>query len=163
MKYILIFLILSCSSLKKTMLTTASSGAVIGGAGGRIFSPNDEDKNKNTFLWGGISALLGAGIGYLIHKDPNKEKREKELLLLKEKNKELPLFEFSEELKHIKPKVNFAPIKKYQVPLKKLPRALKGKVKKQYIIEYQTKEQTIQHGNRTIHIAPFKAWENIYE
>ena len=78
-------------------------------------------------------------------------------------NAVVPLFDFSPELKNIKPEVNFKPIKKYEVPLEKLPKELEGKVKKQFILEYQSEAQTIEIGNRTIQISPFKAWEHIYE
>jgi ABC-type glutathione transport system ATPase component len=53
-------------------------------------------------------------------------------------HKEVPLFDFSPELKNIKPEVNFKPIKKYEVPLEKLPKELEGKVKKQFILEYES-------------------------
>jgi hypothetical protein len=75
----------------------------------------------------------------------------------------LPLFDFSPELKNIRPEVNFRPLKKYEVPLEKLPAELEGKVKKQFIIEYEAEARTIEINNRTIQISPFKAWEHVYE
>jgi hypothetical protein len=95
-----------------------------------------------------------------------KRKRIKESLLLDQEiqhHKEVPLFDFSPELKNIKPEVNFKPIKKYEVPLEKLPPQLQGKVKKQFIIEYESGARTLEIGNRTIQISPFKAWEHVYE
>jgi len=59
--------------------------------------------------------------------------------------------------------VSFKPVKKYDVPLEKLPENLKGKVKKQYLLEYETEGKTIQYEGRTIEISPFKAWEHVYE
>jgi hypothetical protein len=67
-----------------------------------------------------------------------------------------------ETLQMIK-KMGFKPVKKYEVPQEKLPNELMGKVKKQYIIEYEAEARTIELGNRTIQISPFKAWEHTYE
>jgi hypothetical protein len=75
----------------------------------------------------------------------------------------VPLFDFSPELKHVRPEVNFKPVKKYEVPLEKLPTELEGKVKKQFIIEYESDARTLEIDNRTIQISPFKAWEHVYE
>ena len=96
-----------------------------------------------------------------MYRNPNKERKSKKMKL--QETAELPIFEFSKDLKGIKPKVTFKPVKKYRVPTENLPKELKGKIKKQFVIEYQTEEQTIEIGNRTITISPFKAWENSYE
>ena len=80
-----------------------------------------------------------------------------------ESHKEVPLFDFSPELKDVRPEVTFKPVKKYEVPMEKLPKELEGKVKKQYIIEYEAQARTINLGNRTIEISPFKALEHVYE
>ena len=83
--------------------------------------------------------------------------------------KDVGLFDFAPELKNIKPDVSFKPVKKYDVPLEKLPDNLKGKGKgkgkgkKQYLLEYETEGKTIQYEGRSIEIAPFKAWEHVYE
>ena len=163
---ILIVLILcsSCSTLKKSVTSGALIGGLVGGTGGAVFSPDRESIDKNAYLGGVIGAIAGAGIAYLIHDKPQKKVKESMLLDQPIQNhKEVPLFDFSPELKHIKPEVNFKPIKKYEVPLEKLPKELEGKVKKQFILEYQSEAQTIEVGNRTIQISPFKAWEHVYE
>ncbi len=54
-------------------------------------------------------------------------------------------------------------IKKYEVPIEKLPESLQGKVKKQYLLEYESEAKTIQYQGKTIEIAPFKAYEHVYE
>jgi hypothetical protein len=108
--------------------------------------------------------VAGAGLAYLFYDSPEKKIKESMLLDQPTQNhKEVPLFDFSPELKNIKPEVNFKPVKKYEVPLEKLPKELEGKVKKQFILEYQSEAQTIDVGNRTIQISPFKAWEHVYE
>ncbi len=79
------------------------------------------------------------------------------------KNSEVPLFDFSPELKNIKPELSFKPVKKYEVPIEKLPESLQGKVKKQYLLEYESEAKTIQYQGKTIEISPFKAYEHVYE
>jgi len=154
----------SCSTLKKSLTSGALIGGLVGGTGGAVFSPDEQSTNKNAYLGGMLGAVAGAGLAYLLFDDPKKKIKESMLLDGPMQNhKEVPLFDFSPELKNIKPEVNFKPVKKYEVPQEKLPKELEGKVKKQFILEYQSEAQTIEIGNRTIQISPFKAWEHIYE
>ena len=146
------------------MIASALVGGAVGGAGGAIFSPDGKSQNKNAYLFGILGAIFGASASYLLHDDPDKKKKAPMLLDgPMQTHQEVPLFDFSPELKHIKPEVNFKPVKKYDVPLEKLPAELEGKVKKQFIIEYESDARTIQIDNRTIQISPFKAWEHVYE
>src|SRR3989338_4194205 len=156
--------LVSCSSLKKSMVASAFLGGAVGVAGGTIFSPDTESRDKNAFIFGLSGAAVGAIGAYLLHDEPNKKSASS--LLLDEPiqtHQEVPLFDFSPELKNIKPEVNFKPVKKYEVPQEKLPPELEGKVKKQFIIEYESEARTLEIDNRTIQISPFKAWEHIYE
>lgn len=161
---LVLFLVSSCSTLKKSITGGSVLGAIVGGTGGTVFSPNRESKDKNAYLGAIIGSFAGAGLAYLMHEKP-KIITKKSMLLDDpiQNHKEVPLFDFSPELKHIKPEVNFTPVKKYEVPLEKLPKELEGKVKKQFILEYHSEAQTIEVGNRTIQISPFKAWEHVYE
>jgi hypothetical protein len=167
MKTKLLFILIlcsSCSTLKKSMTSGVLIGGLVGGTGGSVFSPDRESTDKNAYLGGIIGAVAGAGLAYLFYDSPEKKIKESMLLDQPTQNhKEVPLFDFSPELKNIKPEVNFKPVKKYEVPLEKLPKELEGKVKKQFILEYQSEAQTIDVGNRTIQISPFKAWEHVYE
>ena len=162
---IICLLFSSCSTLKKSMITSAIVGSVVGGLGGSIFSPDKESRDKNAFLFSAIGAAAGAGGAYLIYDKPVDQKQLKHMMLeeQKEAQKDIPLFDFSPELKKMKPHVDFKPVNKYEVPLKKLPPELQGKVKKQFIIEYQSDAKTLKIGNRTFEISPFKAWEHVYE
>jgi hypothetical protein len=160
----LIFLLLStsCSSLKKSLVSGSLIGGVVGGTGGAIFSPDQSSQSKNAYMFGVIGAAAGAGLAYLLFDDPSKPKQ----MMLDEPSQthqSVPLFDFSPELKHIKPEVNFKPVSKYEVPQEKLPPELEGKVKKQFIIEYESEARTLEIDNRTIQISPFKAWEHVYE
>lgn len=164
--YILIPVILifsSCSSLKRSLISGMVGGTVIGATGGAVFSPTEMDKNKNAYLFGVLGAVAGAGLGYLLYDDPTKQKLQSPMIMDEPPPKEIPLFDFSPELQNVKPEVSFKPVKKYEVPLAQLPKELEGKVKKQFIIEYEAEARTIDLGNRTIQISPFKAWEHLYE
>jgi len=163
---IIIFLsLVSCGSFKKNLMLGAISGAVIGGVGGSTFSPDVESNGKNTFVFGLLGAGVGVGLAYLL--DDTRPKTQAPMILddeiKKASNIDIPLFNNSQSLHDIKPEVKFNPVKKYEVPLEKLPPELEGKVKKQYIIEYETPAQTIEVGNRTIEISPIKSWEHTYE
>ena len=165
--FILALTLMSCSTLKKTMITSAIVGGTIGGVGGAIFSPNKESVNKNAFVFSLLGASVAALGGYLLHDSPSDQEPRKNMLLDSDKDvkkiEDVPLLDFSPELKNIKPEINIKAVKKYEVPQEKLPEELKGKVKKQYIMEYQSEPRTIQVGNKTIQIDSFKAWEASYE
>lgn len=162
---VVLLLLTSCSTLKKSMITSAIVGSVLGGVGGAVFSPDTNSTYKNAFLFGTLGAAVGAGGAYLSYDKPIDQQKLNQMLLDDQKDvqKELPLYDFSPELKKINPKVDFKPVSKYEVPLAKLPPELQGKVKKQYIIEYHSEAKTLQIGNRTFEISPFKAWEHVYE
>ena len=162
---IIVLLFSSCSTTKRTMITSAVIGSVVGGLGGSIFSPDKNSINKNAFLFGTLGAVAGAGSVYLFKQKPIDQVKMKQMLLDEQNSQKepLPLFDFDPELQKLNPKVEFKPVKKYQVPLEELPPELKGKVKKQFIVEYESPAKTMKIGNRTIQVSPFKAWEHIYE
>lgn len=155
----------SCSTLNKSMIAGALFGGAIGAGGGTIFSPDSYSRDKNAYVFGLMGAVTGAGLAYLFYDEPKKNGIKSPMILDEpvQNHPEVPLFDFSPELKHVKPEVNFKPVKRYEVPQEKLPKELEGKVKKQYIIEYEAEARTIDLGNRTIQISPFKAWEHTYE
>lgn len=165
-KIILLTLLLSsCSTFKKTAITSAVIGGVVGGLGGMVFSPNKQDESKNAFLFGAIGSAMGVGGAFLFQEKPIDQTKLKQMLLDEQKvaMSELPLFDFDPKLQGLNPKIEFKPMKKYEVPLTKLPKELKGKVGKQYILEYESPARTLKLGARTIQISPFKAWEHVYE
>ena len=162
--FTILFFLTSCASFKKTMITSAISGGVIGAVGGNVFSPDKASAPKNAYLFGMLGSIAGLLIAYNMRPEKAKVGPKNSLLLdNKYLQKEVPLFDFSPQLKDIRPEVTFNPVKKYEVPLEKLPKALEGKAKKQYIIEYEAEARTLEIGNRTIEISPFKAWEHLYE
>jgi hypothetical protein len=162
--FLLIFLT-GCSTLGKTVSVSSLAGSVIGGAGGAIFSPERESRDKNAFVFGLTGAAVGAFVGYLVYERPQDQRPHNDMILDKEDEPQLsaPLLDFSPEFKDMKTNLDFKPVKKYEVPVEQLPEALKGKAKKQFVLEYVTDPKTIKVGNRTIQIDSFKAWEQIYE
>ncbi len=166
---LIVALLTSCGSLKKSVITSALISGLAGSIGGHIFSPTEKDQAKNAFLFGTLGAAVGAGLAYGFYEKPISQRKMRSMLLEKNKKEEerkaqeLPLFDFSPELKKMSPKMDFKPVNKFSVPLKDLPPELQGKVKKQYIIEYQSDSKTLKIGNRTFEISPFKAWEHVYE
>lgn len=154
----------SCSTLKRSLIAGAMTGGSLGATGGAVFSPQQNDRDKNSYLFGVLGAALGAGVAYLLWDEPKTKSMQAPMILEEEtQRRELPLFDFAPELENVRPEVSFRPTSKYEVPLADLPPELEGKVKKQFIIEYEAEARTINLGNRTIEISPFKAWEHIYE
>ena len=164
---LVLVLLTGCSSLRGSLSTGAIIGGSLGAMSGMVFSPNKESRNGNALIFGALGAGAGALLAnYLYTSDP--ENRDlKQMMIpddpLKMKSEEVPLFDFTPELKNIKPELSFKPVKKYEVPIEKLPDELKGKVKKQYLLEYETDAKTIQYQGKTIEISPFKAYEHVYE
>ena len=161
---VLLFFILSCANWKKEVVVNGVTGGLVGGMAGSLLSPNKESAPYNTALFGGLGAGASATITYYLGKRDQKEKELSPMILGEEKGGEFfNQLKVEEAISEIKPKINLIPKNRYEVPLKKLPKRLKGKVKKQFILEYHNEGQTIQMGNKTIELGPFKAWEFFYE
>ena len=162
---ILLGFLTGCSTVAKTTFVSSLAGGMVGAAGGAIFSPEKESRDKNSFVFGLAGAAAGALVGYLLHEGPQDQKPLAPMILDKdeEKDTQVPLLDFSPEFKNVKVNLDFKPAAKYEVPLEQLPDQLKGKTKKQYLLEYVSDPKTIKIGNRTIEIDSFKAWEHLYE
>ncbi len=167
---LIIFIVLSltsCSTLRGSITVGSIIGGTLGAMSGEVFSPNKESRNGNALVFGAIGATGGALLAnYLYTTDP--ENRDLKQMIIPDdqgnkKAESAPLFDFNPELKNIKPELNFKPVKKYEVPIEKLPESLQGKVKKQYLLEYESEAKTIQYQGKTIEISPFKAYEHVYE
>lgn len=157
----------SCSSLRGSISTGSIIGGSLGAMSGVVFSPNKESRNGNALIFGALGAGAGALLAHYLYTNDPENKDLKQMMIpddpLKRKGEEVPLFDFSPELKNMKPELSFKPIKKYEVPIEKLPESLQGKVKKQYLLEYESEAKTIQYQGKTIEISPFKAYEHVYE
>lgn len=159
-------LLSGCSSLRGSITVGSIIGGTLGAMSGVVFSPNKESRNGNALIFGTVGAASGALLSHYFYTNDPENRDLKQMMIPNDplkKNTEVPLFDFNPELKNIKPELSFKPVKKYEVPIEKLPESLQGKVKKQYLLEYESEAKTIQYQGKTIEIAPFKAYEHVYE
>ena len=159
-------LLSGCSSLRGSITVGSIIGGTLGAMSGVVFSPNKESRNGNALIFVMVGAASGALLSHYFYTNDPENRDLKQMMIPNDplkKSTEVPLFDFSPELKNIKPELSFKPIKKYEVPIEKLPESLQGKVKKQYLLEYESEAKTIQYQGKTIEISPFKAYEHVYE
>ena len=162
MKYGLIFILLttlSCSSLKKTLIYSGLSGGITGAIGGAALSPNIESRRANAAVFGLVGAIIAASAGYALYRDDPRNYKLKNMLM-DEKPADPNLVKL--DLDGLNLNANLNQQEMYQVPLKKLPNELKGKVDKQYLIKYQSKERYIKKGNKTFYIPSFYIYQHAY-
>ena len=144
----------ACSTLKKTVIYSALSGGIAGAATGAMLSPNRESIKGNGIIFGILGAGIAAGIGRALYKDDPRNYKLKHMLLGK-REIEIPLGETS-----FNAKLNSRAI--YPVPLMKLPKGLKGKVGKQYLIKHRSKERVIKKDGKTLIVPAFDVYEHSY-
>ncbi|HXH74376.1 MAG TPA: hypothetical protein VNJ08_05400 [Bacteriovoracaceae bacterium] len=155
---IILMILTSCSSVKKSLLYGGMAGAAIGVIAGSALSPDPESKAPNMAVWGSLGLLAGAGLGYFFHMDDPE-------------NRELPsmILPSGERSTSLKGKLDEAIVfpsesKKFKVETGPLPNHLKDKVKNPYIIEHTIPERVEEMKNgKTITIEAHKAWEVSFE
>ena len=154
---ILSFFLASCSSLKRTVVYSSLAGGLASSLAGAALSPTKKDRGANAVVFG----LLGAGVsgvaGYALYKDDPRNYKLKHMLKGQERPNTMniglgPL--------NLNAQLNKDEI--YQVPVKELPKELRGKVGKQYLIKYQAKERYIKKGPKTYYIPSFSVFEYSY-
>ncbi len=164
MKKLLIFTLLlsffGCSSLKKTLVYSSLSGAMSGAAAGVLLSPNKESRGANALVFGLIGASVAALTGYTLYQDDPRNYKLKHML---KDNKPINPNEIELGLGDIKIDANLEKKEAYKVPVKDLPKELKGKVNKQYLIKYKSKERYVKKGNKTFYIPAFEVFEHAYD
>lgn len=161
---VFLFIFSSCSSLKKTLVYSALAGGMTGAAAGVLLSPDKESQGANAAVFG----LIGAGVmalgGYALYQDDPRNYPLNQMLMEKTEAKSEPLDPNQLELGlgPIKIDANLDKSEAYQVPVKDLPDALKGKVGKQYLIKYESKERYINQGGKTFYVPSFNVYEHSY-
>ena len=164
MKYLInIFVVLSlvgCSSLKKTLIYTSLAGGIAGASAGMLLSPDKKSKGANVAVFGLIGAGVAALTGYALYKDDPRNYKLKNMLRDK---KELDPNLIELGLGDLKIDANLERKKIYKVPVTDLPNALVGKVNKQYLIKYQSKERHIKKGHKTYYVPAFDIYEHSYD
>lgn len=132
-----------------------------GATAGALLSPNKESQGANAAVFGLIGAGVAALTGYALYQDDPRNYKLKNMLL--PDGKPVNPNEVDIGLGNIKIQANLEKQEGYKVPIKDLPEALKGKVKKQYLIKYQSKEQYVNQGDKTFYIPAFEIYEHSYD
>lgn len=160
---ILLITFSSCSTLKKTIIYSSLAGATVGATSGVLLSPNKESRGANAVVFGLVGAGVAGLLGYALYKDDPRNYKLNSMLLDKENNEIITdpnLLQIDLEGLNINANLNKNEI--YEVPLKDLPKELEGKVNKQFLIKYKSKERYIKKGNKTFYIPSFNLYEHSY-
>ena len=162
MKFVSIFMLMSlmsCSTLKKTLIYGGLSGGIAGAAGGYALSPDEESRPANAAIFGLLGAGLAAILGYSMYSDdPRNQKLNHMLMPKKLKDNEMEI-----DLGGIKIDASLEKKGSFKTPRKELPEKLKGKVKEQFIIKYESKERYVNKGNKTFYVPSFEIYEHAYK
>jgi hypothetical protein len=154
------FTLSSCSSLKRTLVYSAASGAVAGASSGVLLSPNKESRGANGVVFGLVGAALTGLVGYALYEDDPRNYKLKHMLTPK---KEVEEDDLAIDLGKIKINADLTKKESHSVPVTNLPKELEGKVSKQFLIKYQSKERYVKKGNKTFYIPSFSVFEHAYE
>jgi len=160
---LLIFIFLpSCSSLKKTLIYSSLAGGMTGAATGALLSPNKASQGANAAVFGLIGAGVAALTGYALYQDDPRNYKLQNMLMDEMPKAKADPRELEIGLGNFKIDASLAKQEAYEVPVRELPEKLKGKVNKQYLIKYQSKERYIQNGSKTFYIPAFDVYEHAY-
>jgi hypothetical protein len=150
----------SCSSMKKTIIYSSLSGGLAGATAGYALSPDKESQGANAAIFGVLGAGLSALIGYALFEDDPRNQKMNHML---EERKGLNPNSLGLDLGDLKIEANLSKEGVYKTPSMELPDELKGKVKKQYVIKYESKERYLHKGNKTYYVPSFKIFEHAYD
>lgn len=152
--------ITGCSSMKKTLIYSSLAGGMTGATAGAMLSPNKESRGANAAVFGLIGAGVAALAGYALYKDDPRNYKLKNML---RDEQTINPDEIELGLGDIKIDANLEKKEAYKVPVKDLPKQLQGKVNKQYLIKYKSKERYVKKGNKTFYIPAFEVFEHAYD
>lgn len=159
-KNILLILLLtfniSCSSLKKSVVWGGVSGASIGAVAGSAFSPDKYSRTGNSLIFGGLGALIGAGLGWMFFKDDPENRDLPSMILERGRDNQ-------EEYKEVGTKIIPKESKIFKVQNLDLPLDLKRRVEAPTVIEHIIPEREEKTGSKSLIIQEHKAWEVLYE
>jgi hypothetical protein len=149
--------------MKKTLLYSSMAGGLTGATAGAVLSPDKKSQGANAAVFGLLGAGISALIGYVLYKDdPRNYKLDQMLIDEKKKRSSLNPHQLDIGLGALNIDANLKKKEAYQVPLKELPEKLKGKVNKQFLIKYQSKERYVKKGSKTFYIPAFDVYEHAY-
>lgn len=160
MKTIILLIVMtqfvSCSTLRKSVVWGGVTGATIGATAGSAFSPDKYSRGANSMIFGGLGALVGAGLGWLFFSE-NPDNKELPSMILKESKPTSA--EIAESETRIVPNES----RIYKVKELELPENLKKKVQAPTVIEHLIPERQEKSGGKSVIIQEHKAWEVLYE
>ena len=163
----------SCSTMRASKLTGMATGAVLcgllGSGLGAELSPDDESKSFNKALGGatgaGVCGVVGYWLGGNLYQNDPRNFEDSPLKFDEKKNQEglqnvlpepSPNIDLS-DLSYVKNLENEMPL------MKGLPKPLKEKIKRQKVIRYKLKPQTIKtKDGRTLYFSGGEAIEHSY-
>lgn len=155
-----LYLLTSCSSLKKQVTYSSIAGSFLGGVVGKELSPNKESDPFNTVIGAVSGAVIAGTIGYLLYEDGNPTKN---LTPVDVKNLEsvrsLDEYFLEEGFKEVNiPNSN---IKVKEMTSKDIETLKKLGVRPvvPYFKEYQTENRVIMKGDKKIVIPAHKVYE----
>lgn len=155
----LAFLSSSCANLRETLTYSAVIGGASGSLAGYALSPDKESRGGNAAIFGVVGAAVAAAVGYSLYEDDPRNQKLNHLL----EKKELPENTLGLDLGELNIQAQLSQDEVFKTPTKELPSELRGKVKEQYIIKYQSKERYLNKGNKTYYIPSFQIFEHAYE
>ena len=159
---LLLITLMSCSSMKKTLIYSGLAGGMTGAAAGTLLSPDKESRGGNALIFGLLGAAVVAVTGAALYQDDPRNYKLKHMLENHSPHDEMNPNDLEIGLGQIKIDADLKKNEAYEVPLKKLPKELEGKVNKQFLIKYQSKERYIKKGNKTFYIPAFDVYEHAY-
>lgn len=162
MKFLILmflFTLSSCSSLKKSMIYSGLSFGAVGGLAGASLSPDKYSKPHNAAIWGGVGAILGAGLAYMFWNDDPENNALKPMIIPGQKIDEGNL----ESSKQIVIPEQSSRYKLNDLGVE-VPSHIKEKLPKAYVIEHVIPERTEKLNNgKSISIESHKAYEVSFE
>ena len=156
---LLSFLLFSgCSNLKRTLIYSSLAGGTAGVATGVVVAPNKKSRPVNMAVYGALGAGLAALAGYRLHRD---DPRNRPLAPMLDPQPR-PAGNLEIESDKLRISAAVTPTEIYRVPVMELPPALVGKVGRQYLIKYRSKERTLRRGGMTWYIPGFDIYRYAY-
>lgn len=159
---ILCILLSACSTLKKSIIYSSLTGAMTGATAGALLSPDKDSRGANAVVFGLVGAGIAALAGYALYQDDPRNYKLQNMLMEEEKKEVLNPHQLEIGIGDLKIDANMEKQEAYEVPVKELPEKLKGKVNKQFLIKYQSKERYIKNGSKTFYIPAFDIYEHAY-
>ncbi len=155
-----LYILTSCSSLKKQVTYTSITGSLLGGVIGKELSPNKESDPFNTVIGAVAGAVLAGTLGYYLYEDGNPTKNLKPVDV---KNMESvkTLDEYFGEEGFSEMSIENSNVQVKDLSSKEIDKLRKLGVKPvvPYFKEYETEKRVMIKGDKKIIIPSHKIYE----